>query len=208
MAKQERIKLRTPPFRLSFPNVFSPSSYEGSTPKYSISMLFYPEKMNKKQLALFKAMEKAADDAVRDKFKVGKGKKIPSNIKMPIRDGDEKPDLDGYGDGCRFASASSKMRPGVIDLDGVEIDDIEELYAGCWCRATLTVYAYDNIGKGAAFGLYNLQKLADDESFSSRTSAEDDFADDDWDDDELDGMIGAGHQEGGSDDEDDDDPMA
>jgi len=207
MAKQERVKLRTPPFRLSFPNVFAPSSYEGSAPKYSISMLFYPEKMNKKQLASFKAMEKAADTAIRDKFKIAKGKKIPSNIKQPLRDGDEKPDLDGYGDGCRFASASSKMRPGVIDLDGVEIDDPEELYAGCWCRATLTVYGYDNIGKGAAFGLYNIQKLADDESFSSRTSAEDDFADDDWDDDDLEGMIGAGHQDG-SDDDDDDDPLA
>jgi hypothetical protein len=125
-------------------------------------------------------------------------------MKMPIRDGDEKPDLDGYGDGCRFASASSKMKPGVIDLDGIEIDDPEELYAGCWCRATITVYPYDNIGKGAAFGLYNLQKVADDDSFSNRTSAEDDFADEDWGDDELDGMIGAGHQEGG---EDEDDPL-
>ena len=202
MAKQERVKLRTPPFRLSFPNVFAPSSYEGSAPKYSISMLFYPEKMNPKQAKLFKALESAAENAVRDHFKIAKGKKLPGNLKMPLRDGDEKPDLDGYGDGCRFASASSKMKPGVIDLDGIEIDDPEELYAGCWCRATLTVYAYDNIGKGAAFGLYNLQKVADDDSFSSRTSAEDDFADDDWDDDDLDGMLGAGSSS------DDDDPMA
>lgn len=205
MAK-ERIKLRTPPFRLSFPNVFSPNTHGDSGPKYSISMLFYPEKMNKKQLALFKEMEKAAEDAVRSMFNVAKGKKLPNNFKMPFRDGDEKPDLDGYGDGCTFASASSKMRPGVVDLDGVEIDDAEELYPGCWCRATLTVYAFDNKSKGAAFGLYNIQKLRDDDSFSSRTSAEEDFADDEWDDDDLDGMVGAG-QKGGS-AGDDDDPMA
>ena len=205
MAKQERVKLRTPPFRLSFPNVFAPSSYEGSTPKYSISMLFYPGKMNKKQKELYNIMYKAAEDALRDKFKVAKGKKIPSNLKFPLRDGDEKPDLDGYGDGCMFASASSKMRPGIVDIDQVEIDDPEDIYAGCWARATLTVYAYDNIGKGAAFGLYNIQKLADDESFSSRTSAEDDFADEEWDDDDVSGMLGAGHTDGSS---DDDDPLA
>lgn len=205
----ERIKLRTPPFRLSFPNVFQPSSYEGSTPKYSIAMLFYPDKFTKKQKKLYDLLVSSAEDALREKFKIKKGKKIPSNLKFPMRDGDEKPDLDGYGDGCMFASASSKMRPGVVDMDQVEIDDMEDIYAGCWCRATLTVYAYDNIGKGAAFGLYNLQKLDDDDSFSSRTSAEDDFADDDWDDDDVSGMKGAGHQESaGDDDDDDDDPTA
>lgn len=203
----DRIKLRTPPFRLSFPKLLRAESYEDGPAKYSCSMLFYPDKMSKAQLKLFKAMEKAADDAIREKFKIKKGKKIPANFKFPLRDGDEKPDLDGYGDGCRFASASSKMKPGIIDLDGVELLDDEEVYAGMWCRATLTVFAYDNIGKGAAFGLYNIQKLADDESFSSRTSAEDDFADDDWDDDDLDGMMGAG-QSGSSDDDDEDDPMA
>lgn len=203
----DRVKLRTPPFRLSFPNVFQSTSYEGSPPKYSISMLFYPDLMNKKQKKLYDAMVSAADEAVRTKFKIGKGKKIPANFKMPFREGDEKPDLDGYGDGCMFAGASSKMRPGVVDLDGCEIDDPEDLYPGCWCRATVTVYGYDNIGKGAAFGLYNIQKLKDDASFSSRTSAEDDFADDDWDDDDLDSMEGAGQQTGG-DSDDTDDPTA
>lgn len=206
MAKQERIKLKTPPFRLSFPNLLAPNSYEGGPAKYGCSMLFYPDKMNKKQKALFDAMVQAADAALREKFKIPKGKKIPANFKLPMRDGDEKPDLDGYGDGCKFASATSKMKPGIIDVNGVEIDDAEEIYAGCWCRATITVFGYDNIGKGAAFGLYNIQKIADDASFSNRASAEDDFADDDWDDDELDGMIGAGHQEGSTDEEDD--PMA
>jgi hypothetical protein len=43
----------------------------------------------------------------------------------------------------------------------------------------MNAYAYDVSGnRGVSFGLGNVQKVADGEALSSRTTAEDDFSDD------------------------------
>lgn len=172
----ERSKVTTPPFRVSFPAVFEKSQYGEGKPKYSVVMLFYPEKMNDKEKKRFSAMKGLLDEACRAKF--GKSLKDMSknpNFKPGIRKGEEKEDLDGYGEGMLFATASSLMQPGIIDRDRDPIINAEDFYAGCWSRATVTAYAYDNKSKGCAFGLQNLQKLGDDDSFSGRVGAEDDF---------------------------------
>jgi len=150
----ERLKAVTPPFRVSFPAVFEASSYQGGDPKYSVVMLFYPDKFKK---------------LIKD---------LPGNFKKPLRDGAEKAHLDGYGEGMMFGTASSKQRPGLVDRTKQPILTEEEFYPGCWARATITAYPYDNVGKGVAFGLHNLQKLGDDENFTGRVAAEDDFGDD------------------------------
>lgn len=77
-----------------------------------------------------------------------------------------------------FATASSKQRPGLVDRNKQPILTEEEFYPGCWARATVTAYSYDNVGKGVAFGLHNIQKLGDDENFTGRVAAEEDFGDD------------------------------
>lgn len=175
----ERMKVTSPPFRVSFPAVFEKHGFDGSDPKYSVVMLFYPDKMNDADKAKFKAMRGLLDAACRDKFgKPFVEMKKSSTFKRGIRDGAEKPDLDGYGEGCVFATASSKMQPGIIDRDRDPILSTEEFYPGCWARATLTAYGYDNKSKGVAFGLQNLQKLGDDESFSGRVDADKDFEND------------------------------
>ncbi len=176
MAK-ERTKVTSPPFRVSFPEVFEKKGYDGSDPKYSVVMLFYPDKMTDPEKKRFVAMKAMLDEACREKFSgksLSEMKKSPA-FKRGLRLGEEKPDLDGYGEGCVFATASSKQQPGIIDLGRDPIIRAEDFYPGCWARATLTAYGYDNKSKGVAFGLQNIQKLGDDDSFSGRTAAEDDF---------------------------------
>lgn len=174
----DRKAIITPPFRVSFPSVFSPSSYQGGAPKYSVVMLFYPAQFKEKDQERYKAMSRMADEASIERFKK-RVKELPDNFRKPFRKGNEKPDLEGYGDGCVFATASSKQMPGVVGLNKRPLPNGEaDFYPGCWARATVTAYAYDNKGKGVAFGLHNLQKLGDAPNFSGRLDPDKDFDDD------------------------------
>ena len=161
-------KCTTPEFRVSFPAVFKPTAFEGAEPKYSVTMLFD----KRTDISALKALAKAAlikkwpDPASR-----------PTTMRNPpFRDGDkEKPDVAGYANTI-FVRASSKIRPGIVDAGRNAILDETDFYAGCYARATLVAYGYDQKGnKGVAFGLQNIQKLRDGEAFSGRAKAEDDF---------------------------------
>lgn len=173
----DRVKVKTPPFRVSFPSVFAASSYDGGAPKFSCVALWYPAKFTPDQKVAWAKVKEILDVASTEKFKK-KVKDLPDNYKRSLRKGEEKAHLDGYGPGCVFATLSSKMKPGLLGMDKMPIMNGEdEFYAGCWAMATVTAYAYDNKGKGVALGLHNLLKLADDTNFSGRASAEEDFGD-------------------------------
>ena len=171
----------TPVFRLSFPNLFEADSYDGGPPKYGLSAVWDLSKFSDKDKKKWKAIRAAMDEESKGRFKKPI-KDLPANYKVGIRDGAEKADLEGYGEGKKFANISTKMRPGVIDKDknkiGPEEGNQDEIYPGCYCRATVTIYSYDNKGKGVALGLMNVQKVAEGERLDSRTDAAEDFEDD------------------------------
>lgn len=173
----ERKAIFTPPFRVSFPSVFQPSSFNGGEPKFSVVMLFYPKEFTPKHKELWEGLKRIADEASKEKFKKLL-KELPENFRKPFRRGEEKAHLEGYGEGMIFATASSKQRPGIVDRDRNDLISESDFYPGCWARASVTAFAYDNKGKGVAFGLHNLQKLGDGENFTGRLSAEEDFGDD------------------------------
>ncbi|MEE8608952.1 MAG: ssDNA-binding protein [Nitrospiraceae bacterium] len=187
----------TPVFRASFPEVFEPKSYDGGKPKFSVAAVWTPAKFSDRDKKLWKIMKAALDEVSVDRFKK-KVKDLPANFKTVPRDGSEKADMEGYGEGTKFANLTTMMRPGVVDLSktkiGPEEGNADEIYPGCYMRATVTVYSYDNKGKGVAFGLMNLQKVKDGEHLDSRTDAAEDFdeeVDAAWlDEDEDDSDIG------------------
>ena len=173
--KRDELKIVTPPFRMSFANLFKPkSNFDNQEPKYSCDMLF----SKKEDLT---ALKKAAAIVKRAKW----GDKTPKNFRNPFKDGDEK-ELEDYK-GKVFITAQSKMKPGIIDKNKEEILDQSEVYSGMWARATVVPYAYEVKGNaGIGFGLRNIMKIKDDEAFSGRSNPLDDFADvevDDSDDD-------------------------
>lgn len=158
----------TPEFQVSWPNVFeAKAAAPGQDPKFSISMIWL-KTANREEL------RKAVHEAIVKKWGAD-STKWPKGLKLPFRDGSEKTH-DGYGPNKIFASATSKQKPGLVDKDVNPIINRPEFYGGCYAIATVTVYAYDKGGgKGVAFGLRNIQKTRDGDSFSSGNRPEDDF---------------------------------
>lgn len=159
--------LVTPAFRIAFPNVFVASRNKMSqVDEFSCVALF------KKGEDLFQ-LKKMAQDAAIKKW----GDNLPEVMKSPFRNQSERLKYKGYVDGAIFITLKSKQKPQVVNQDVQEILDQSEIYAGCWCKASVNAYAYDTAGnRGVAFGLGNLQKVKDDDPISSRSNAVDDFA--------------------------------
>jgi hypothetical protein len=205
--------LKTPPFRVSFPEVFKKRQFDANqAARYSVVALFQPFEIvngattkrptpawSDKDKALWLAIIQKCDVVSREAFKKSlKELEADRNYKYPYHRGEEKT-YSGYGSGIIFFTmASTKRRPGVVDLQGNAIteDSDNEFYAGCWARATCNPYAFNNVGKGVAIGLGNLQKLKEGERLDAFSSAEEDFGADSGeyagDEDDLLGGEGGG----------------
>lgn len=171
--KADPLKVWTGEFRASFVALFEPkqSDEPGKKPKYGLTMLFPPGY----DLGAVKAATKAC---LEEKF--GKDQaKWPKNLRMPWRDQAEKSDqYDGFVPGAPFMNVTSVNKPGLVDADRNPIHEPREFYSGCYARATIRAFYYENKGnKGVSFGLQNVQKLRDGEPLGGgMAKAEDDFA--------------------------------
>ena len=163
-------KVITGKVRFSYANVWAPKSINGGDEKYSVSLII--PKSDKKTIADIQAAIELAKKEGASKF----GGKVPASLKLPMRDGDvDRPDDEAYK-GCYFVNANSKDRPGIVDKSVKPILDQTELYSGCYGRASISFYAFNQNGnKGIACGLQNLQKLADGEPLGGRSRADEDF---------------------------------
>lgn len=170
-----------PETRWSYANVWEPKSINGSTPKYSVSLII--PKSDTKTVTKIEAAIEAAYREGEAKLK-GNGKTVPAlaGLKTPLRDGDlERPGDPVYA-GCYFVNANATTAPGIVDADCNPILTRSEVYSGVYGRASITFYAFNSSGnKGIACGLNNLQKIRDGEPLGGRASAESDFATDDDD---------------------------
>ena len=161
--KEQAKKIRTPRFRVSFPNILRPRETNKGQ-RYGLNMIF-PKDTD------LSAMKQLLKDVA-----ISEWGKVPKGCKFPFRDGTEKEDWDGYGPDVIFAAASTTTRPGLIHRDRSPITDASEFYGGCYAHATLHAFAWEHTGrKGVSFGLENLQKLADGPAFGGRSAPEEDF---------------------------------
>lgn len=169
---QQSTKVVTGLVRFSYLHIWEAVAIEeGQDKKYSASLII--PKSDKETLAKIKAAIAAATEAGKAKF----GGKIPANLKTPLRDGDvERPDDEAYADSY-FLNANAKTKPGVVDKNANPIMDQDEVYSGCYGRASVTFYAFNTSGnKGIACGLNHIMKVKDGESLGGRSTAESDFA--------------------------------
>jgi len=155
--------------RLSFPHLFTAHAMEeGQEAKFSATFLMDAEK----HASIIAKVEKLIDRLALDYWK----KKI--NFKSCLRDGNDKPDIEGYGDGVMFISASRKTRPAVVDR---QVNPVTEedgvVYAGCYVNATIRLWVQDNkFGKRVNAELRAVQFVKDGESFGAApVNAEDEF---------------------------------
>lgn len=169
----------TPYFRVSYPNVFRAKKNDlNGKDEFSLVAIF-PKGEDLSRL------KKAAQEVIEAKWGTDK-KKWPKNLRSPFRLHDEKAVENddgskvypmGMEEGGIFINMKSSQRPGLVNGKNEDIIDESEFYAGCYARATVRPYTYDNKGNtGVAFGLQNVQKWKDGDPLGSRTKAQDDFA--------------------------------
>lgn len=172
-------KVITGKVRLSYANIFEPKSINGSDPKYSVSLII--PKSDKQQIEVIEEAINNAIEAGKTKL-AGKNGKVPSTIKLPLRDGDEeRPDDENYADSY-FLNANSTKAPAVVGLEkdrntgkAISLGE-DDVYSGCYARVSINFYAFNTNGnKGIACGLGNIQKVEDGERLGGGSSAEEDF---------------------------------
>lgn len=174
-------KVVTGACRLSYCNIFKPRAFqEGDKEKYS-TVLLIPKK-NKADIAKVKKAIKAEIENGKETFWKGKE---PKDLWNPLRDGDEIADEHPEYEGMYYLNAKSDTRPILLDEDGDELLDQSEMYSGCWARANIAFYPYNNRSKGIGVALNALKKHHDDEPFgnamtvdSAKSSFDDDYEDD------------------------------
>lgn len=177
-------KVVTGKVRFSYVNIFKSRAFQADQDaKFSICLL-----IPKEDKATLKKIKAAIDEAIQEGISSKWNGKKPANVKLPLRDGDEeRADEAPEYEGMMFLNANSTQKPGIVDKDLNEILDPDEVYSGCWGRASINFYPFSvNGNKGVGVGLNNVQKLKDGEHLgAARASAESDFDDDFEDDDEF-----------------------
>lgn len=163
-------------FRASYAYVFEPqASQNGGEPKYQITML-----IPKSDTATVRAIQAGINQALQEGLQRVFGGQMPARPETPLYDGDGiRKNGEPFGEECRgcwVVRASSKSRPSVVDINIQPIIDPNAFYSGCYARATVNFFSYNKNGnRGVACGLNNVQKIADGEPLSGRTTAEEDF---------------------------------
>lgn len=162
--------------RLSYANIFEPKAFEGQDPKYSVSLII--SKDDKETIAVVQEAIKNALEQGKEKYWSGK---VPKGLKTPLRDGDEDRDDEAYANSY-FINANSKDAPQVVGLEKDKATGrpiplgSDDVYSGCYANVSINFYPYNNVSKGIAAGLGNIQKSDDGEPLGgNRAKAEDEF---------------------------------
>lgn len=157
MAKRTYVNVVTPEGRVCFPHLFQPYTSPdrpNDAPKYSFTLLI-PKSAD--ITALKEEIKRVALEAFNGK--------IPANLHNPIQDGD--PRVDEWGEAyrdCWYIRFNTKLPPAVVDRQRQAILKEDEIYSGCYGRASVTFYAYNTSGNVGVSGSFDaFQKTRDGE---------------------------------------------
>lgn len=175
-------QITTGKVRFSYCSLFEPrAAVAGGQEKYSVTLL-----IPKSDKATIQKIKSAIEAAKQNYLQKNSGKKLPSELKNTIHDGDgERPNGGDFGPeckGCYVMTVSSNNKPVLVHADKTPITDPQELYSGCYGRAIINFYVYDTNGnKGVSAGLNGIMKLYDGEPLSGGVVTDADW-DDGWED--------------------------
>lgn len=121
-----------------------------------------------KKLPAQAELDKICEKLTNEKW-TKKGPAVLKAIKMTgkifFRDGDTKPDYEGFP-GTHFISARSKIRPTYFDGQRQPLsEDMGVLYSGCYVNVNLEAYAYTKGNNGLGARLRGVQFLRAGEAF-------------------------------------------
>ena len=178
-------QIKTGVVRLSYASVWEPrtiANNPNSKPKYSCSLII--PKSDTATISQIKAAIEEAKQAGIPKW----GGKIPSPLKMPLRDGDVDRADDPAYENSYFINATSNEAPDIVDGKRKPITDPMAVYSGCYIRALVNFYPFNaNGNKGIACGLQCIQFWHHGEPLNGRVRAEDAF--DDLDEEDTDDFL-------------------
>lgn len=173
----------TPKFRASYAHVFAAQPVKNTDGLPKIDKKTGAQAMEFSIQALFpkgadlSALKVAAAAAAKEKW----GDKVPAKLRSPFRTEKEDGSFpDGLEEGAIFMNFKTSQRPGLVDASNQDIIDPVDFYSGCYARCSVRAYAYGGPGTsftpGVAFGLQNIQKLADGEPLGGvRVKASEEF---------------------------------
>ena len=157
----------TPKARLNFATLFTPrAGMDGGEPVYSYVLVFEAG-------TDLTAMKNAAWNAAYEKW----GDKAKTmTLRNPFRPNSDREGQSGFPPGGVFISCRSKAKPQVVDGAKRPITSPDEIYSGCYVRAAVQAFAYDQKGnKGVSFAAGPLQKWEDGERLDNRITADQAF---------------------------------
>ena len=151
------------PTRGSFLNLFErsrpiPPATEGS---YGGNLIF-------PTCADLSVLEKAVIEVLKEKCPdaLSSDPQRRVKVKSPFKDQGEMLKYDGYVEGGKFISATSKKnRPVLVDARQQIVTDETLVYPGVWVVCTVRPFWYDKgVNKGVSFGLQSVMLVADDKN--------------------------------------------
>jgi hypothetical protein len=162
--------------RLSYVNLITPRAQKlGDKLKYSTTLL-----IPKADVAAKQRIDAAVSAAIQEGITSKWSGATPVQVTVPIYDGDGVR-LTGeyFPEECKghwVMTASSELKPQIVDINMNEIMNPNEIYSGMYARVSIRFFPYFNSGKkGIGCGLGNVQKLEDGEALGGRTNAAEDF---------------------------------
>jgi hypothetical protein len=176
--------IRTPKFRMAFPNLITAQADASGKKSWSVAALFPVD-------ADMTELRAEAKRIAEEKW----GKNIPANLILPFADGNTKGKIDGNGqfkpyEGYKdtivmnFKRAATTKNgentpPTIVAANPKTVlSDPKEVYAGRWARAVVNGFAYEYLGKkGVSFGLNHIQLLDHDTPLGTSNRPEDLFDD-------------------------------
>lgn len=176
MYQNDACKVMTGKTRFSYVHLLKPYAHDPKNEaKYSVTLLI-PKSDTATKAQLDAAIAAAVAAGKSDKW----NGVIPPVVATPVWDGDGvRPSGEAFGEECHgnwVITASSKQRPGIVDVNVQPIIDENEIYSGMYGRATIRFFAYASNGKkGIGCGLNNVQKLGDGDALGGHSSALADF---------------------------------
>ena len=167
--------------RFSYLNAFEAKANPSGDLKFSASIL-----IPKEDTAGIKVIHSAINVAVQKGVDTNKFTKAQiSGLRLPLRDGDEEFDNGTRGAEYQcffFLNSSSNNKPGIVKAQAggapVPIFDPDEFFSGCYGRADINFFPYNQAGnRGVGVGLNNLMLVMEGERLDGRQKAEDAFKD-------------------------------
>lgn len=164
--KRSRIVI---PCRFAYLNCWKPSTLYGNN-KYSMTALISKDDQE--------TIDRIYDaiDYVKEHSLNKWGGRVPSNLKLPLHDGDEEKPGNKSFKNCYFINAKSDSKPQIVDKEVQPISDSTQVYSGCYGNVSLIFFAYNCSGnKGISVILGNIQKVKDGNPIGGKISASDEF---------------------------------